>query len=256
MVYINDSTIFMPPAKDTRTIVPRNSRDSDVQLRLFLNTMDSEIGVQLTNLGNTDLGLRLTAFTAFFGADLTVRAIEPHDKLPRMARGGGLPLFRDSGNLKGCLPYEHVYLDSVLVVERGDCTFLEKLLEARHAGAAGILVIGNDETAINPTADAQEAEEAGDISDVGLLLLAKTAGNVLLHLMETVDTHLGTGQVMMAIHQDPLVRSDRGTTFQKLQGEEPLDVSEKVENDKYQDTSNSRILYINGHPLLNTRLLV
>ena len=220
--------------------------------------MDPEIGAQLANLGNTDLGLRLTAFTALFGADLTARAMESDDKPPRMARKGGLPLFRKSGNLKGCLPYEHVYPDSVLVVERGDCTFLEKLLEARHAGAAGILVIGNDETVINPTADAQEAEEAGDISDVGLLLLTKTAGSVLLHLMETMDT-LGTGQVMMAIHQDPLVRSsNRGTTFQKLQGEEEeaLDVSEKVENDSNQDTTNSRILYINGHPLLNTRLLV
>ena len=256
MVYINDSTIFVPPVKDTRTTVPRNSHDFDVQLRLFLNTMDSEIGVQLANLGNTDLGLRLTAFTAFFGADLTARAIEPHDMSPRMARGGGLPLFHESGNPKGCVPYEHVYLDGVLVVERGDCTFLEKLLEARHAGAAGILVIGNDETAINPTADAQEAEEAGDISDVGLLLLTKTAGSVLLRLMETMDTHLGTGQVMMAIHQNPLVgssNSNQGTTFQKLQGEE---ASKKVENDSNQDTTNSRILYINDHPLLNTRLLV
>ena len=259
IVYINDSTIFVPPARDTNTIVPRGSHDSDVQLRLSLNIMNSEIGVQLANLGNADLSLRLTAFAAFFGADLTARVVEPANKLPRMAGSEGLPLFRESDNSKGCLPYNHVYPDSVLVVERGDCTFLEKLLQARHTGAAGVLVISDDETAINPTADAQEAEEAGDISDAGLLLLTKTAGNVLLNLMETIDM-LGTGQVMVAIHRDPLAESsNRGTTYQKPQGEEAPDVSEEVENenkDRNQDTTDLRILYINGHPLLNTRLLV
>lgn len=259
IVYINDSTIFVPPARDTNTVVPRGSRGSDVQLRLSLNIMNSEIGVQLANLGNPDLSLRLTAFAAFFGADLTARVVEPANKLPRMAGSEGLPLFRESDNSKGCLPYNHVYPDSVLVVERGDCTFLEKLLQARHTGAAGVLVISDDETAINPTADAQETEEAGDISDVGLLLLTKTAGNVLLNLMETIDM-LGTGQVMVAIHRDPLAESsNRGTTYQKPQGEEAPDVSEEVENenkDRNQDTTDLRILYINGHPLLNTRLLV
>jgi len=65
---------------------------------------------------------------------------------------------------------------------------------------------------------------------------------------------------MVAIHRDPLAESsNRGTTYQKPQGEEAPDVSEEVENenkDRNQDTTDLRILYINGHPLLNTRLLV
>ncbi|KAJ3573862.1 hypothetical protein NP233_g2134 [Leucocoprinus birnbaumii] len=268
IVYINDPTIFAPPPgsedpsdpSETAPIVPRGKRDSDIQLRLFLDILDSKVAVQLANMGGSDLSWRINAFTAFFGADLSAHVDDPAYKPPRMADSGGLPLFRESDNPKGCFPYNHVYPDSVLVVKRGECTFLEKLLEARDAGAAGVIVISNEEVAINPTADANEAEEAGDISDVGLLLLTPGAGKVLLHLMDTIAA-LGAGQVMMAIHRDPLGdSSNRGPSYQRPQGEEVQEASDKeseeVNEEKTNDTTNPRILYINGHPLLNTRLLV
>jgi mannosidase alpha-like ER degradation enhancer 1 len=212
------------------------------------------LGIQLANMGGSDLSLRLIAYTAFFGADLSARFADRDAPPPRMTQGGGLPLFRELSNSKGCTPYTHAYPDSVLVVERGECTFLEKLLQARHAGAAGVIVVSNEELAINPTAEANEAAEAGDISDVGLLLLPQTAGGVLLQLMETIDK-LGSGQVMMAIHRDPADSTGRVPSYQELKREQVQD-SEDGKEEKNQDTTSPRILYINGHPLLNTRLLV
>lgn len=254
IVYINDSTIFAPPAEDLSPITPKDSREPDVQLRLFLDIGDPVLGVQLANMGGTDLNLRLNAYTAFFGADLSVRIAGLGGAPPPRMTQGGLPLFRELRNSKGCMPYARIYPDSVLVVERGECTFLAKLLEARHAGAAGVIVVSDEELAINPTADVDEAAEAGDISDAGLLLLPQTAGKVLSQLMETIDK-LGTGQVMMAIYRGPADSTTRGASYQELKREEVQEREDETE-DKTQDSTNPRILYINGHPLLNTRLLV
>ncbi|KXN83702.1 ER degradation-enhancing alpha-mannosidase-like protein 1 [Leucoagaricus sp. SymC.cos] len=258
IVYINDSTIFAPPTEDLTPIVPKGSRDPDIQLRISFSLGDPMLGVQLANMDGTDLSLRLTAYTAFFGADLSARPVEPRDKPPRMTDGSGLPLFRELSNLKGCLPYQHPYPDSIIVVERGECTFLEKLLEARSVGAAGIIVLSNEELAINPTADADEAAAAGDISDIGLVLLPRNTGKVLLELIKTLE-NLGTGQVMAAIHRDPLGTANsakRGTSYQEPKVKEAEKDEDQGGEDQNQDTINPRILYINGHPLLNTRLLV
>jgi mannosidase alpha-like ER degradation enhancer 1 len=260
VVYINDSTIFAPPteAPGLTPIFPKGSREPDVQLRLSLNILDPMLGVQLANM-DTDMSVRLTAYTAFFGADLSARVAAPLTNPPRMTQGGGLPLFRELSNQKGCVPYENVYPDSILVVERGECTFFTKLLEARHTGAVGVIVLSDEDLAINPTANADEVEEVGDISDIGLVLLPKTAGRVLIQLMEVIE-NLGSGQVTVTIYRDVLAMADSAHREPSYQG--PIRASEQEtegkarKEDENQDISNPRILYINGHPLLNTRLLV
>lgn len=263
IVYINDSSIFVTPAEDPSLATPRGTRDPDVQLRVFFDIVDPTFGFQLGNMDGIDIGFRATAYTASFGADLSARVAEPPDKSPRMTQGEGLPLFRELSNQKGCSPYKHSYPDSILVVERGDCTFLDKLLEAQNAGAAGVIVISNEDLPINPTAGSDEVIAAGDLSDVGLLLLPKTTGRVLTELMETIEK-VGTGQVMVAIHRDPLATADSASKGapKKDQKREPEKDQEdrnrsgKTGEETSQDTNNPRILYINGHPLLNTRLLV
>jgi len=207
------------------------------------------------------MDMRLTAYTAFFGADLSAHVTEPPDVPPRITQGEGLPLFRDHSNRNGCSPYKHAYPDSILVVERGDCTFLDKVIQARDAGAAGVIVISDEDLAINPTANADEVNATGKLDDVGLLLVPKTPGKVLLELMETLE-NLGVGQVMVAIHRDPLATTDstsHGPARKERRGqtEKAQDKENATKRDeKNQDPNNPRILYINGHPLLNTRMLV
>lgn len=260
IVYINDSTIFAPPSEDLGSVATKGARDADVQLRLFFDIVDPMLGVQLGNMDTADMSLRLTAYTAFFGADLSAHIAERRDKPPRMTQGG-LPLFREFSNQKGCSSYKHAYLDSILVVERGECTFLEKLLEARNAGAAGVIVISNEDLAINPTANADDVMAAGDTSDVGLLLLPRIAGKVLTELMDTIE-NLGSGQVMVAIHRD-LIATAESTSKGVTQTDSTREADKEKESgagdnaeERNQDSTNPRILYINGHPLINTRLLV
>ncbi len=261
MVYINDSSLFTSPAHDFNPIVPRGSRDPDVQLRLFFDGLDPMLGIQLANMDSGNMDVRLTGYTAFFGADLSAHFGEPPEKLPRIMRGEGLPLFRDRDNQKGCSPYKHAYPDSILIVKRGDCNFLDKLVQARDAGAAGVIVISNEDLAINPTANADEVEAAGNLDDVGLLLVPKSPGGVLLELMETME-NLSEGQVMVVIHRDPLATPDstrRGPARKEQRGktEKGQDKENVTKGDeKDQDANNPRILYINGHPLLNTRMWV
>ncbi|KAF9452475.1 glycoside hydrolase family 47 protein [Macrolepiota fuliginosa MF-IS2] len=256
VVYINDPLIFGTRTEDLKPITPRGTRDPDIHLRVFFDLPDHTLGAQPAFMDGTDVGLRLIAYTAFFGVDLSARITEFRDKPVRMTRGEGLPLFRELSNWKGCLPFSHPYPDSILVVERGGCTFLDKLLQARNAGAAGVIVIGDEDLPINPTASADEVSISGDLSDVGLLLLPKTTGKVLTELMETFE-NVGTGQVMVAIHRDPLTTAETASRATVREPEKDESWSgEEGEEKKDQEATNPRILYINGHPLLNTRLLV
>jgi mannosidase alpha-like ER degradation enhancer 1 len=73
--------------------------------------------------------------------------------------------------------HEQSYVDEALLVDRGECTFLEKLLNAKEAGASGVIVINDDDARVSPSIDDEEREEVGDaVDDVALVILTKTAG--------------------------------------------------------------------------------
>lgn len=215
-------------------------RDPDVQLRFFLSQVDPMFHVQTGLLDKLITEEIVTAFSASFGADLSYNRT-PEQKTPRFGQGIGVPVYRDPGNLLGCSPYSQLYPDGVLIVDRGDCTFLEKLLHGRAASASGVIVISDSDGTINPTASIEEIVAAGDLSEVGIVLLPKTSGQAIIKLLEA--TEMGLGQMMMVLNPASLsAHTDTGHT--------PDTESQKSEKDS------NRILYINGHPLLNTRLLV
>ncbi|PBL02491.1 alpha mannosidase-like protein [Armillaria gallica] len=213
LVYINDTSLFA------------NQVDSSVEtlrLRFHIEGVDP----MLRLVDNQDLSdnheTYLTAWTGFFGGD-----ISHHEQNPlRFADPNGLPVYRVDDNLLGCSPYSTSHQDSVILTYRGDCTFLQKLLMARSAGAAGVLVVSDEDVALNPTANADEVLGAGGMDDVAIAVLSRQAGNLIDEMMDMAESR-GIGRVMNV--------------------EEVQDVEEQPTN---------RILYINGHPLLNTRLLV
>ncbi|KAJ7179913.1 alpha mannosidase-like protein [Mycena crocata] len=234
-VYVNDSSIFTPAADEFEAA---EQRSLDIPLRLFTDTSNSLLEAQtgIPDLLNI-LDVLTSGYTALFGPDLW------GDEPPlRINHRGGVPIYRDDSNTYGCLPYEETFQDAVLVTHRGECTFLEKLLMAKAAGAAGVLVISDEDVALNPTADAHELEAAGDLGDVALVVLTPQMGQVLHEMLDSTEER--GGQAMLQVDPERLPEPAEVSPTQEK--EKPRRPQEKVH----------KILYLNGHPLLNTRLLI
>jgi ER degradation enhancer, mannosidase alpha-like 1 len=217
---VNDSALVLrSKSEDTR-----KERSVIVKLRFFVHTMDTMFRLQLPSFGPTT-EVELTGYTSIFGGDLS--NTPPPDKPPlRFRHHDGVRIARDHENSFGCLPYATSHNDTAILVDRGECTFLEKLIHARSAGAAGVVVISHENFGVNPTASEEELAAAGDLSDVAIVVLTAPDGQKVTALM---DLAVATGQLMVAL--------DKGNSPAETHGPE-------------------RVLYLNGHPLLNTRLLV
>lgn len=220
-----------------------HQRDSEIHLRIFSSNVNPTFQVQNSKPESQVLDLSLVGYSAQFGADLSQAVVHPTNEIPRMKRSKGVVVRRDPDNLRGCDPYKQLYPDSVLLIHRGDCTFLEKLLKARDALAAGIIVISNDDVVINSTANGDELALAGDLSDVGFVLLTNEVGQAFENLLVASD-EVEAGQIMLALERTQDLGSIEDT------GHTPVETKEREAKDP------NRILYINGLPLINTRLLV
>lgn len=243
VVYINDSTIF-ESAVDHANIAQEEirHRDSEVHLRAF--TTDIDPSMPSIGISSTLIDVSVTGYAAYFGADLSSSVVLPPTMpAPRIRDRKGVAVRRDADNAWGCDPYDHEYLNSILLVRRGQCTFLEKLLQARDALASGIIVISDEDTGTNPTANPEELEEVGDLSDVALILLPKKTGEAFEQMVE-ISEQVNDVQIMVALQ--PFGTSEETKSL-------PDDKEETMED---QTKDPNRILYINGHPLINTRLLI
>jgi ER degradation enhancer, mannosidase alpha-like 1 len=228
IVYINDSTIFADAELPRKPLA-----SAEVQLRFLINIVDPMFrGFLDADDLSDDLHALVSAFTAHFAGNPST-PILPNGKRLRFANLDGLVVRQDTQNSNGCDKYQRLYTDNVLVVRRGGCTFLEKLIQARDVGAAGVVVISDEDGAINPTANTDEVEAAGDINDIVITLLPHRAGAALEAVMTTAEQ--AGWEVLMKLETE-------------LE-DAPQPVSEPKKDP-------NRILYINGHPLLNTRLLV
>ena len=165
-------------------------------------------------------------YSASFGADLETTR---HSRI-RFWDRAGLPVNQDRNNPQGCEPYQQAYPDSVLFVRRGGCTFLTKLIHAQAASAAGVVVISHDNALLNPTAGNDEMAAAGDLDDVALVYITQEMGKGVSDMLDADQ------QVMLVVESKP----------------EPVQEQKKTPT----PIDQNHILYINGLPLLNTRLLV
>ncbi|EPQ59290.1 alpha mannosidase-like protein [Gloeophyllum trabeum ATCC 11539] len=241
LVYINDTELILaavdgvgPVDSDQR----HHRRSVDVHLRFFVNAVDPTLVGQVAMPELIDESF-VTAYTALFGADPRVSTEGGHPI--RFGHGHGVRVSRDRMNAFGCHTYARQYDDHALLVDRGGCTFLEKLLHAQAAGASGVVVISDDELPLNPSADQAEIEAAGtSLDEVVIVVLKKSAGENILDMLERAEMH-GMGQLMVAV--DP-----EGFSI-------PMEGRHQAKTLKVYDDAN-RVLYLNGHPLLNTRLMV
>jgi mannosidase alpha-like ER degradation enhancer 1 len=214
-------------------------RDAEIRVRIFSSDTNPTLKAQNNN---EVIDLSLLAYSAQFGADLSHAVTHSTNESPRIRSREGVVIRRDPENLRGCSSYKKSYADSVLLVHRGACTFLEKLVKARDALAAGVIIISSVDTPINPSASREELALVGDLSDVGLLLITNTVGKAFENVL-VVSEKLYPGGLTLALDhtQDGESVEDTGDT--------PLDKKEEVKDP-------NRNLYINGHPLINTRLLI
>jgi mannosidase alpha-like ER degradation enhancer 1 len=107
------------------------------------------------------------------------------------------------------------------------------LISAREAGAAGIVVVNYEDQLVNPSAAAGDVLQAGDLSDVVIVVLTRVDGKRVVDLADSIID--SEGQLMVMVDTE----TSEGATTQKETGE-----------------TVHRILYLNGYPLLNTKLLV
>lgn len=96
-----------------------------------------------------------------------------------------------------------------------------------------------DNAVLNPTADDDEIEAAGDLDDVALVYLTQEMGKNVSDMLDAAEQYEDQQVVLV------------------IASEAELAASSEPEQEKHPtSTDTDRILYINGLPLLNTRLLI
>jgi ER degradation enhancer, mannosidase alpha-like 1 len=236
-VYINDSALAttLNHGKKTQT----GKRHTDVQLRIFVDFVDTSSHIP-SFAGGLISDAVFTASTGLFAGDPT----DPHPlngNALRFGQGEGVRLIRDPENPTGCQEYKQTFADEAILVHRGVCTFLEKLMRAHEVGASGVVVINDSEMEINPSATEEDLEGVGDsLDDVAVVVLRESDGRQVLAMLDVAeDRH--TGRVVLVLENTPQLDT---ASMEHKPAEEHLRFVE--------DT----VLYINGHALLNTKLLV
>jgi len=245
IVYVNDSDLVLGPKNENNSVDSdgkRYPRHLDIQLRFYLDAMAPMFKVQ-AGIVESPSEVLVPAYPSFFGADLTSLLPSNADHV-RFARGEGVRVTRDKTNVIGCLPYSRTFNNDAVLVYRGECTFLQKLVRAKSAGASGVLVINDDEAALNPTSDPEEIAAAGDLSDVALVALTHSAGKLITSMLDVADAH-GMSQVILTIDPDGQSATTDGRRMHDAMGRQG-----------WEHMNPDRVLYINGHALLNTRLLI
>jgi mannosidase alpha-like ER degradation enhancer 1 len=240
LIFVDDQRLV--GTANTPATIP--NRVSVLNLRFFIKDVDPMFQVQ-TGTTEGPLEVTLSAHTAQFGGDPSIFA--PDHKPMRFGHQDGARLVQDHSNQYGCHPYEQNHLDETLLVDRGECTFLEKLINAKEAGASGVIVINDSDIRVSPSIDDEEKAEVGEaVDDVALVIMSKTAGKTVADMIKrTQDSDMG--QVMFTVDPESRqagVKRKPTTTF-----ESSNDV------DKLKDDI-QKVLYLNGHALVNTRLVI
>ncbi|TCD71285.1 alpha mannosidase-like protein [Steccherinum ochraceum] len=250
LVYVDDPALVLAPLDGkgrVDEIIPPRRRAPQVTLRIHLPFLNPKMQVANERAG-TNLEFTITAHTAMFGGDPAPS--DPLIKPIRFGHGEGVNLVRVTENPLGCLPYTDTFDGDALVVRRGDCTFLEKLVNAKHAGASGVIVISEEDAPIHPSADDFELKELdGFLDDVAVVVVTKADGDVITRVLGVTEEHMTHRVVMNVAPKDQ-------PTKQSL--DKPRETQRDVEQDSKQKPAdgNNKVLYLNGHPLVNTRLLV
>lgn len=236
-VYINDTALvtLLNHVKEKQT----ERRHVGVQLRIFIDFVDPSSYISSAARGLVSDAV-FTASTGLFAGDPTVPHL-PNGKPLRFGQGEGVGLVRDPNNPTGCREYKQMFADEAILVRRGECTFLEKLMRAHEAEASGIVVINDSDVGISPSANEEELKEIGDsLDDVVVVVLRESDGRQVLAMMDAAEDH-HAGRVVLAPES---MQYDTAS------------VEHRWIQEDFRFAEEDPVLYINGHALLNTKLLV
>ena len=236
MVYINDTELAIKLGRVKEKHIEQ--RHIDAQLRIFIDFLDADSHIPSV-VGGMVSDAVFTASTGLFAGDPSV-PFPANGKPLRFGQGEGVGLVRDPANPTGCNAYTQTFTEEAILVRRGGCTFLEKLQHAHKVGASGVVVINDAEDAITPSASIEELEAIGDsLDDVAVVMLRASDGRQVSAMLDVAEDH-HVGRVVLVL-ENP--ERDNASPEQGPTGEQS-------------GFMDSRVLYINGHALLNTRLLV
>jgi mannosidase alpha-like ER degradation enhancer 1 len=218
---------------------PGVRRRSEVQLHFFSESGNPALQMPQFLLDEPPPDeIVFTANTASFGGNPSGTTIEGVEPLV-FGHGDGIPVVRGWNNTYGCIPYSETFHDEAILVHRGECTFLEKLLHAMDAGASGVVAINKDDAGVWPSAGKEETADGGEGLDmVALVVVTSSAGKVLERMLEVAEDT--DGQVWMTIGAEP-------ASSDSQQIHEPTRTQQG-------SSPEFRMLYINGHGLVNTRM--
>jgi hypothetical protein len=113
-------------------------------------------------------------------------------------------------------------------------------MRAHEVGASGVVVINDSDIEINPSATEEDLKDIGDsLDDVAVVVLSEPDGRQVSAMLDVAeDRH--TGRVVLALDGTQLDTASVEHT--------PAEEHSRFAEDP--------VLYINGHPLLNTKLMV
>lgn len=169
-----------------------------------------------------------------FGRDVTRNSREAKHKGRQEA--SLKKLIVPEANLLGCQPYSRdaFTIEDIVVLDRGGCTFVEKLHFVSRAGAAGVIVVSDNDEPLNPSYD--PTEEVDDLEEYGLVVVTHESGKALRSLLGMARQQ--GGFVTMEVEPEP--------------AGDMLPVPER----KNGDESNTRFILLGGKPILNMLILV
>ncbi|WVF66261.1 hypothetical protein IAT40_001001 [Kwoniella sp. CBS 6097] len=178
---------------------PPGLSHSPAELILRFTAYPSDTAFIGQSSGQGQVFLHAVGATAIFGKDFGASPTTDKDGKKGWKLGGQgtklvIPPDVDGQAEEGCRSLSRNYLgvgqeDYILVVARGNCTFLEKAVLAKANGAAGVLVLGTppatdadgntwDEGLIRPSAEIDPSLES-ELDDIGMIYTEYLVGEVL-----------------------------------------------------------------------------
>lgn len=250
-VFFNDSLLFgvpeQPAAKET---VAKPTRAASVPIRFYTKSPRLPVAVpdvtEPTEIITSQFVVE--ASTGDFGLDLDEvrRGTTTLAKFQSALLLSGVPLVRFLDNSLGCSPYSDPsgrIVGAMVYVERGDCTFVEKLAHARRAGALGVIVWHNSEENLRPSASEEDLTAVNKNVREGIILtIPSTAASFVVGRLIL--------QEMKPDQHEVMVNLEKEWPEQYLDEDPSLRTAPTKTN-----TSPGRNLFINGHAMINTELL-
>ena len=185
-----------------------NSGETGLQAQPTFSTLSEASSVpNVISVGATMNSRTLVHSVTVGGARF--EAIAGSGPMPDGLLTAGAAVAPDSGNPFGCEPFPEGYLaGSIVLLEVGDCAFVDQVENADEAGAAGVLFLSFDDEAI--------AADGLDSTDIPAFMLGPAASEAVEDAGVTARTLIGLDPMPVAKPADPAtvaVYSSRGPTL-------------------------------------------